>query len=67
MRVRDVPFVGAVIGSGADDRVFDGMLLAGPLVVAIIAVVGRSPLTVALAGIYIAVFLGHVLYAGLTS
>jgi hypothetical protein len=43
------------------------MLLAGPLVVAVIAVVGRSPLTVALAGIYIAVFVGHVLYAGLTS
>lgn len=61
MRISRLPFVEQVVESGADDRVFDGLLLAGPLVVLLIAVVGRSIFTQLLAAGYITVFLAHVL------
>ncbi|WP_336036524.1 hypothetical protein [Halobacterium yunchengense] len=62
MNVGDVPVVGEVVEAGADDRVFDGLLLAGPLVVALIAVLGRTPVTVAVAAGYVAVFVAYTLW-----
>jgi hypothetical protein len=61
MSVEDLPLIEQVLESGAQDRLFDGLLLAGPLVLAVIAVAGRSPLTQALAVAYIAVFGAHIL------
>jgi hypothetical protein len=58
----DLPVVSAVSDAGAEDRVFDSLLLLGPLVIAVIAVLGRSVVTEVLAGVYIAVFVAYVAY-----
>ncbi|MFB6308044.1 MAG: hypothetical protein ABEH35_01820 [Haloarculaceae archaeon] len=65
MNLGDLPVVSAVFEAGADDRVFDSLLLAGPVVIGLIALLGRSIVTEALAVIYIAVFVAYVLYRGL--
>ncbi|WP_136688373.1 hypothetical protein [Halorhabdus amylolytica] len=65
MNVRDLPIVRTIYESGADDRVFDGLLLAGPFVVVLIAGLGRSFVTELLAVAYVGVFLGYVLYRGI--
>jgi hypothetical protein len=53
-----------VFEAGADDRVFDSLLLTGPLVIGLIAVLGRSLVTEAVAIAYIAAFVGYTLYRG---
>ena len=67
MRPRDVPVVGTVVEAGADDRVFDALLLAGPVVIIVVAALGRSPLTVALAAAYIVAFVTYTLSLGVRS
>jgi hypothetical protein len=64
MNRRDLPIVKAIFESGADDRIFDSLLLVGPLVVVVIAALGRSLLTELLAVAYLVVFIGYVLYRG---
>jgi hypothetical protein len=64
MKSRDIPVVSAVFEAGADDRVFDSLLLTGPLVIGLIAVLGRSLVTEAVAIAYIAAFVGYTLYRG---
>ncbi|MFW5950292.1 MAG: hypothetical protein ACOCR6_02955 [archaeon] len=64
MKVRNLPIVGTVSESGADDHVYDGLLLAGPFVVLSIAVLGRSVVTEVLAVAFLVVFVGYVLYRG---
>ena len=60
MRLEDVPMVGPVLAAGADDPVFDALLLAGPLCVLVVALVGRTSATVALAAGYLLAFVGYV-------
>jgi hypothetical protein len=67
MKSRDIPVVSAVFEAGADDRVFDSLLLIGPLVIGLIVVLGRSLVTEAIAIAYIAVFVGYTLYRGVQS
>ena len=55
------PLFDAVLEAGTDDLVFQGLLLAGPLVIALIVLLGRSPVTIALAGGYLAVLVGNTL------
>lgn len=62
MRLSDVPVLSHVFESGPRDRIFDSLLLAGPLVVVLLAVLGRSPLTHAVAASYIVTLVGYVLY-----
>lgn len=62
MNPADVPLVGSISRVGTRDRVFDVFLLLGPVIVASIAVVGRNPLTTALAACYVLAFVGHVGY-----
>jgi len=64
MRSRDIPVVSAVAEAGADDRIFDSLLLVGPLVIGMIVVLGRSPVTEAVAIAYIAAFVVYTLYRG---
>ncbi|MDS0474960.1 hypothetical protein [Natrinema sp. 1APR25-10V2] len=64
MNLSDVPIVGDLLEAGAEDRVFDSLLLVGPLLIAVIAVVGRSPLTTAIASAYLLFFVSYVLYRG---
>jgi len=64
MKSRDIPVVSAVLEAGADDRVFDSLLLTGPLVIGLVVVFGRSLVTEAVVIAYIAAFVGYTLYRG---
>ncbi|ELZ20043.1 hypothetical protein [Natrinema limicola] len=64
MKIGDLPYVGDPLEEGAEDRVFDSLLLLGPVIVALIAVLGRSALTTGIAIAYLSSFVGYVLYRG---
>lgn len=67
MKFGDLPVIELVFESGAKDRVFDGLLLVGPLVIVAIAVFGRSVVTAGIAVAYLAAFVLHVLQNWLVS
>jgi len=50
--------------AGTDDPVFQWLLLAGPFVIGLIVLVGRSPLTTAIAGGYLAMLITNTLRNG---
>jgi len=58
------PLLTAVRDAGTDDSVFQWLLLAGPFVIGLIVLVGRSPVTVAIAGGYLAVLVANTLRNG---
>lgn len=64
MKLTEIPLLAAVLESGADDRVFDSLLLLGPLVIVFVAILGRSLLTEAIALTYVGTFVAYVLYRG---
>ncbi|RZV06677.1 hypothetical protein BDK88_3704 [Natrinema hispanicum] len=64
MNLRGLPVVGDLLEAGAEDRVFDVLLLVGPLLILFIAVVGRSVLTSGGAIIYILFFILYIIYRG---
>lgn len=64
MKLTRVPLVGSVVESGADDRVFDALLLSGPLVIMLIAIFGRTLVTTGLSGGYLVLFTLYLLYKG---
>lgn len=65
MKLGTLPVIEQVFESGAKDRVFDGLLLIGPLVIVAIAVFGRSAITAGIAAAYLGAFVLHVLQNGL--
>lgn len=67
MKVDDLPAFGGIVDAGPDDRVFDGLLLAGPLVIGLVSVLGRTALTRVVAGTYVVVFVIYVLYRGVST
>jgi len=62
MTLRNLPGVSPVFEAGADDRVFDSLVLIGPPVIGLIVILGRSLVTALVAIAYIAVFVGYTLY-----
>jgi|JXWS01.1.fsa_nt_gb hypothetical protein len=58
------PLLTAVRDAGTDDPVFQWLLLAGPFVIGLIVLVGRSPLTTAIAGGYLAMLITNTLRNG---
>lgn len=62
MKPSNLPIVSAVVEAGADDRIFDSLLLIGPLIIGLIVIRGRSFVTEIVAIAYIAVFVGYTLY-----
>lgn len=62
MKLGDLPLISYVFEAGADNRVFDSLLLLGPLVIGLVVILGRSLLTEVLVVVYIAVFVTHALY-----
>jgi len=62
MKLRNVPVVSYVVEAGADDRVFDSLLLIGPLIIGLVIVLDRSLVTESLAAAYIAAFVLYTLY-----
>lgn len=65
MRLGDLPLVAYVLESGANDRVFDFLLLVGPAVIVLVAIVGRTLATVGISVAYLVFFVAYVLYKGL--
>lgn len=65
MRLQDLPVVGALFAAGADDPVFDALLLLGPLAILVIAMLGRTVVSIAIAVAYTGGFLGFIVYKGL--
>ena len=59
------PLLRAVRNAGTDDPVFQGLLLAGPVVIVLIIMLGRSPISTVLAGSYLAVLVGNTLRNGI--
>ena len=66
MNPQNLPVVSSIFEVGADDRVFDSLLLAGPLLLGIIIVLNRSLFTELLAFGYIAIFVVYTVYRGIT-
>ena len=65
MKLGDFPVIPTVFEAGADDRLFDLLLLLGPLVIGIVIVLNRSLVTEALAVAYLGVFVAYILYRGI--
>lgn len=56
----DVPFLGSLSHEGRS-RGFDALILCGPLLIAVLALLGRSQLTTVLAAGYVAAFILYTL------
>lgn len=67
MKPADFPIVATVLDFGADDPVFNGLLLSGPVLLVLVVLLNRSVITVGLAVAYIAILLSYVVYQGATS
>ncbi|RZH66644.1 hypothetical protein [Natrinema altunense] len=67
MKLSDLPIVEEVFESGANDRVFDSLLLIGPVLIVGIAIAGRSWLTIGIAIAYVLFFVAYVVYRGLSN
>lgn len=67
MQAADIPFVRFILASGADDHIFDAFLLAGPMVIVAIVLLGRSLATTLLAVAYLVAFFGYTLLKGTTT
>ena len=72
MNVDRIPLIGGVIESGADDRVLDGLVLVGPLIVILPAlfdllpgIQARNLFTEGIAVTYLLLFVAYVAYLGL--
>lgn len=57
--LEDVPFLGSL--SEGHGRGFDILILCGPLLIAVLALLGRSPLTTVLAAGYVVAFVLYML------
>jgi len=66
MKASDVPVIGLVIRTGADDRVYDTAMVVGVLLLAVIAALGRTMATEGLVVAYLVGFSGYIVYNGLT-
>ncbi|AFO56356.1 MULTISPECIES: hypothetical protein [Natrinema] len=67
MKLSELPIVEEVFESGANDRVFDSLLLIGPVLIVGIAIVGRSLLTTGIAIAYVLFFVAYVVYLGISN
>ncbi|MDQ2055548.1 MULTISPECIES: hypothetical protein [Halobellus] len=64
MKLDSLPVLSSVFEAGADDRIFDSLLLLGPLIIGLIIVLNRSLVTETLAIAYLGVFVVYILYRG---
>lgn len=66
MTLDDVPAITWVREAGPDDLVFDSLLMTGPVVLVLLALLGRSLITTAIAVCYLGVFCVYTAYTWLT-
>ncbi|GAA5050079.1 hypothetical protein [Haladaptatus pallidirubidus] len=62
--LRDIPLLRHLARFGGQDNVFDLLLLLGPLLIIVIALVGRTVITTGFTVGYILFFFGYLLYKG---
>lgn len=62
MTPADLPIVGTLFQFDGRDTVYDTLILCGPLLIVVIALLGRSPLTTALAVGYLSTFVLYTLW-----
>lgn len=67
MKLEEIPAVGPLLAAGANDHVFDVLLLLGPITIVTILLLGRTWLTSAIAVAYTAGFLCYIVFKGLTT
>lgn len=65
MKLERIPFIGPLLAAGADDPVFDALLILGPIVIIVITVLGRGLPSILLAVAYTGGFVGYIAYKGL--
>lgn len=65
MKFSELPVISSVSEAGADDRIWDFLLLIGPVVLGLVVVFGRSVFTESVASGYLVVCVSYVLYKGL--
>lgn len=61
MNADSIPILGELFAAGPNDRIFDSLLLVGPLLIIVIAAVGRSIVTTLLAVGYLVAFVGYTI------
>lgn len=61
MTVTEFPVIKHVFESGAEDRIYDSLVIVGPIIVVLIVVTGRSIFTRGLAVSYLLIFCTHLL------
>ena len=55
-----LPVVGGIFAAGSSDPIYDLLMVAGPLLLLVVRVFGRGPVTLGLVVAYILVFVGYV-------
>lgn len=64
MNLQNLP-LGEQIGEfGAGDPIFDVLMLIGPVIIGMIGIVGRTPLSRAIASGYLVFFVSYIIYKG---
>jgi len=65
MQLEDIPVVGPLLAAGADDRVFDALLVLGPVIIIAINLLGRNLAAIILAVAYTGGFSVYIGYKGI--
>ncbi|GGM51212.1 hypothetical protein [Haloarcula argentinensis] len=65
MQLEEIPVIGSLLAAGADDRVFDAMLVLGPVIIIVITLLGRNLASLALAVAYTVGFSVYIGYKGI--
>lgn len=67
MNLRDLPLLRRLEDIGPTDPVFDLLVLAGPLVIAAIALLGRTAITTTFATVYVVGFAAYLAWSASTT
>lgn len=62
MNLRKFPFFEKIVERGAENYVFNGLLLSGPVLIFLIGIFGRSVFTMILAFLYIFIFIFYTFF-----
>lgn len=62
MTPEDIPVLGTLFEVGAKSRLYDAMMLLGPILIVLIAIVGRTEVTTVSAGIFVITLPLYILF-----
>lgn len=65
MKIENLPLISQVVAFGPDSRLFDSLLISGPIIVILIAVFGRNVVTLGISISYLLCFVASVVYTGI--